>query len=365
MNIKSRECSDLIALNLIDGLGPLRIKKLLEHSGSVSAIFSMNENEIIEISRAPLRAAEKIRFSRESDQYKREIGYIEKENINVLSLVDEDYPENLRNIYDPPPVLYYKGVLPRDKDVCAAVVGSRRCSLYGMRSAEELSESLASEGVIVVSGMASGVDSAAHRGALKANGRTVAVMGTGFKYFYPEGSEKLAREICRRGAVMTEFPCYTRPSNFTFPRRNRLISGMSFGVVVVEAAKKSGALITADFALEQGKEVFAVPGPIGSITSSGTNLLIQNGAKLVLSAKDILDEIPSGATERNLMIEKDISDGHGKVLEAIPEKGRAHIDEIRVHSGFASGEIHGVLLSLELKGMIKACPGAMYERSMI
>jgi DNA processing protein len=363
MNIKSRECLDLIALNLIDGLGPLRIKKLLEHSGNVSDIFSMKEREIREISRAPLSAAEKIRFSRDSDQYKKEIEYIEKENINVLSLLDEDYPESLRNIYDPPPVIYYKGVIPREKDVCIAIVGSRRCSLYGMRSAEQLSESLAGEGVTVVSGMASGVDSAAHRGALKAKGRTVAVMGTGFKYLYPAGSEKLVREICRQGAVMTEFSCYTEPSNFTFPRRNRLISGLSLGVVVVEAAKKSGALITVDFALEQGKEVFAVPGPIGSITSSGTNLLIQNGAKLVLSAKDILDEIPSETTERKIMREKDISDDHVKVLEAIPEKGRSHIDEIKVYAGFASGKVHGVLLSLELKGMVKACPGAMYERS--
>nr|HPN73495.1 DNA-processing protein DprA [Candidatus Omnitrophota bacterium] len=246
---------------------------------------------------------------------------------------------------------------------------------------ETFAGDLARRGVVVVSGMAKGIDSAAHRGALSAGGVTVAVMGTGFRHIYPEGSEKLIKEICRRGAVLTEFTSGVFPGKNTFPRRNRIISGMSKGVIVVEAAKKSGALITVDFALEQGKDVFAVPGQIGNPMAAGTNLLIQNGAKIAISAADILEEIAPGRqaaenTPRAEVVEKDegavvppgnVPEIRGKerdVLDAVTAKGKTHVDEIMAVSGVDEKSIHKALLYLELKGAIRALPGAMYERAM-
>jgi len=383
MKSLSSSCRDLIALNLIDGMGALSIKKLVEHLGDTEKIFSLKTGEIREITGVSSPVAEKVRGSRGSDEYKKEIRYIENENINVLCFCDEDYPRSLRNIYDPPAVLYYKGTMPGQDDIFVAVVGARQCSLYGMTAAEQLSAGMAECGVTIVSGMAKGIDSAAHRGTLRSSGKTVAVMGTGFKHIYPKGSEKLVTEICQRGAVITEFPCDTIPAKFTFPRRNRIISGMSRGVLVVEAAKRSGALITVDFALEQGKDVFAVPGQVGSVTSFGTNSLIQNGAKLVLSVRDILDEVapdisPSRCKEgKDLLGKNEVmvpEDAAGKiaenmsldqknVFEVIPGGERVSIDEIGVLSGVGVGSIHSVLLFLELKGMVRSLPGAMYERA--
>ncbi len=373
MNGPSRECVDIIALNLIDGIGPLAIKRMVEYAGGTEKIFSMCYRQLSKVSGAPLKAAEKVAFARETRTFHREIDYIREEGISVLCVEDENYPASLAGIYDPPPVIYYRGSLPREQEITVAMVGSRRCSLYGMRAAGDLSGSLAASGVTVISGMARGIDSAAHRGALTSGGRTVAVMGTGFRHLYPKGSEELVKKISESGAVITEFPSEVTPSKNTFPRRNRIISGLSRGVVVVEAARKSGALITVDYALEQGRDVFAVPGPLGSMTSSGTNLLIQNGAKLVLSADDILDEIgqplemavtagePQGPEKK----EEGITPRQASVLGYIPQKAAAHIDEISVFSGISPGELYGDLISLELGGYIKTLPGAMYSRRVV
>jgi len=211
--------------------------------------------------------------------------------IKALHLEDEKYPEALKNIYSPPRELFYKGDLLKEDSNAVAIVGSRKCSLYGMQVAEKIAFELATRGITVVSGMAKGIDQAAHRGALKAKGRTIAVMGSGFNHIYPAGSEKLAQEIAESGAVITEYSANTKPLRMNFPKRNRIISGLSNGIVVVEAAEKSGSLITVDFALDQGKDVFAVPGRIDSAVSRGTNLLIQNGAKMVVNIDDILSEL--------------------------------------------------------------------------
>jgi DNA processing protein len=383
MNTVSEECRCLIALGLVEGLGPVTIKRLLELAGGAEKIFSMKNSEFGEIPYFPMKLAGKIRSSMDSDSHKKEMEYVEGEGIGVMCLADEEYPEMLKHIYDPPAVIYYKGVMPEKGETCFAIVGSRKCSLYGMRVAENFSAGIASSGVTIISGMARGIDASAHRGALKAAGRTIAVMGTGFRNLYPEGSEKTVRDICRAGAVITEFPSGTMPSKSTFPRRNRIISGMSSGVLVVEAAKRSGALITVDFALEQGKDIFAVPGPVDSLTSSGTHALIQNGAKLVTSEKDILEDIlPETVLSGNVTVEGltpgedprgegmvnvpgswDVSPEQGKVLEFIPGGRSTHIDEISVHSGIGIRDIHKVLVSLELNGRIRSLPGAMYERS--
>ncbi len=233
---------------------------------------------------------------------------LSKENkTRTLSFSDKGYPTNLKYIYDPPPTLYVKGnILPED-NIAIAIIGSRRATYYGLKNAENLSFELAAGGITIISGLARGVDSAAHRGALKAGGRTIAVLGSGLNIIYPPENEKLAREILQCGAVISEFPQGTAPLRQNFPRRNRIISGLSLGVVVVEAAKRSGALITANLALEQGREVFALPGKIDSFTSRGTHDLIKQGAKLVESAEDIIEELePLKSCQIN---QKRIADG--------------------------------------------------------
>ncbi len=373
--------ADMIALSLLDGVGARTIKKLIEFAGSSEGIFSMAEKDLACIPGLSRETARGIRSARDRKEFADEIRYIEDEGIDVICPDDGRYPEDLKNIYDPPAVIFSKGVMPPPNSVSAAIVGARNCSLYGLGVAETFAGDLARRGVVVVSGMAKGIDSAAHRGALSAGGVTVAVMGTGFRHIYPEGSEKLIKEICRRGAVLTEFTSGVFPGKNTFPRRNRIISGMSKGVIVVEAAKKSGALITVDFALEQGKDVFAVPGQIGNPMAAGTNLLIQNGAKIAISAADILEEIAPGRqaaenTPRAEVVEKDegavvppgnVPEIRGKerdVLDAVTAKGKTHVDEIMAVSGVDEKSIHKALLYLELKGAIRALPGAMYERAM-
>ncbi len=215
---------------------------------------------------------------------------IKKLNLNVLTRQDDEYPQNLKNILYPPIVLYVKGRLKPQDCNSIAIVGSRLASFYGLSCAEKLAGELANYGLTVVSGMARGIDTASHRGALKQNGRTIAVIGSGFNRIYPPENKGLCEEIAGSGAVISEFPIDTPPEKENFPRRNRIISGLSLGVVVVEAARNSGALITADFALEQGREVFALPGKVDSSTSFGTNELIKQGAKLVSCVDDIIEE---------------------------------------------------------------------------
>ncbi|UCB57420.1 MAG: DNA-processing protein DprA [Candidatus Omnitrophota bacterium] len=211
--------------------------------------------------------------------------------IKTLSLNDKEYPANLRYIYSPPLALYVKGNILAEDSIALAIVGSRKASYYGLKNAESLGFKLASQGITIISGLARGIDTAAHRGALAAGGRTIAVLGSGLNIIYPRQNKGLAEEISKNGAVISEYAQDTPPLRQNFPRRNRIISGLSLGVVVVEAAKRSGALITADFALEQGREVFALPGKIDSFTSAGTHELIKDGAKLVESTEDIIEEL--------------------------------------------------------------------------
>ncbi len=363
-----KTCRDIIALNLIPGLGPRKIMSLLGAVRETEEIFRMSSSRMIEIAGKRFDGIDRIRTIRNSREYAMELAYMEKEGIHPLCHGDKTYPGSLRNIYDPPPVLYRKGD-PRPCDANAvAIVGSRRCSLYGLQMAERLAFDLAERGITVVSGMARGIDSAAHRGALKARGRTIAVMGSGFRHVYPPESKKLARAISESGAVLTEYSSDTLPLRGNFPQRNRIISGMSMGVVVVEAARKSGAMITVNLALEQGKEVFAVPGRADISTSGGTNLLIQNGAKLVTGVDDILEELdtraraaPSVEAEgpaRHGALDKG-GEGSG-ILEMLDAEVPAHIDSISERAGVDPGKLPELLLKLEMKGLVKALPGGNY-----
>ncbi len=342
----SEICCDLIALSLVPGLGPKKIMTLVEEGRTAGE-------------------AEPIRKSRE---FLEEIEYIAKEGIHPICFADEEYPEALKDIYDPPPILFCKGSLCSADTNAVAIVGSRRCSAYGMRVAEKLAFDLATEGVTVISGMARGIDTAAHRGALDAKGRTIAVMGSGFRNVYPPDSGKLASGITENGAVLTEYLSGTLPTKGNFPRRNRIISGMAKGVVVVEAAARSGAMITVNFALEQGRDVFAVPGRIDTLTSGGTNKLIQDGAKLITNADDILEELNiekkgravSAAERREKNSREILTEEHQEILTAIVEEKSGHIDQIYDRTKIEFRRLSKVLLDLELKGLIKQLPGTKY-----
>ncbi|MCX7661193.1 MAG: DNA-processing protein DprA [Candidatus Omnitrophica bacterium] len=276
----------LLGLNLIPDLTPLKLNLLLKSFSSPCEIFgaSLERLEKLGIGR---ETAQKI-LSLKENQIKEEIDKAETSGIKIITILDKEYPSLLKNIADPPSLLYVKGRIPQDV-FNIAIVGSRDASFYGLATAKNFSAGLARLGFWIISGMARGIDTYAHKGALEAEGRTLAVLGSGFNHIYPQENKSLMKEISEKGGVISEFPMDTPPYKANFPRRNRIISGLSLGVLVVEAKRKSGALITADLALEQGREVFCIPGKIDSASSFGTNSLIQQGAKLALKIEDILE----------------------------------------------------------------------------
>ena len=299
-------------------------------------------------------------------------------SIRKITLNDAEYPKNLCNIHTPPKQLYINGTLLESDEMAVAIVGSRRASVYGIETAEKLGFELAARGITVVSGMALGIDSAAHRGALKAKGRTIAVMGGGHNQIYPPQNKKLYEEIAKTGAVVTEYEDDKPPIPQQFPARNRIISGLSLGVVVVEAAKNSGALITANFAAEQGRTVFAVPGKVSSTTSSGTNELIKDGACLIQSVDDILDELSITEMEPALSGEKEnidksiaqktkayiynsLTDDERKIYKNLSDEPM-HVDEILDKAEMDHAKASKVLLNLELKKLITQLPGKQFVK---
>ncbi len=299
--------------------------------------------------------------------------------IRKIAVEDPEYPKILKTLHRPPQALYVNGSFKEEDNLAVAIVGSRRASRYGIEMSERLGYDLALCGVTVVSGMARGIDSAAHRGALKAKGRTIAVMGSGHDHIYPAENRELYKRIAESGAVISEFENDVSPLARNFPIRNRIISGLSIGIVVVEAAKSSGALITADFALEQGREVFAVPGKISSITSEGTHELIKQGAKLVQSAEDIIEELslheiePMAVEERPIneakisrkttrYIYNSLTRDERKVYKTLSDEP-SYIDDVVKVSGVESRMAPKVLLALELKRLIKELPGKQFIRT--
>ncbi|MGD0652549.1 MAG: DNA-processing protein DprA [Verrucomicrobiia bacterium] len=364
-----------IALNMIDGVGPIRVRALLERFGTPEAILSAPRQELMQIEGVGEEVARNVTQWRENIDFDAELACIERSGARVVTRDDADYPKNLHQIYDPPLVLYVKGALSERDALAISIVGSRRTTLYGQEMARKLAYQLARLGVPVVSGLARGIDTAAHKGALQAKGRTVAVIGCGIDVVYPPENKKLADEIVEKGgAVVTEFPFGVKPDRQNFPMRNRIISGWSLGVVVVEANLKSGALITANQAAEQGRQVFAVPGRADSILSRGTNKLIKEGAKLTEDAEDILSEfeylLPQGQGETlqepvltgGIKAAVKLSDTEEKVMALISNEEVA-IDEIIRGSGLTSGCVSATLLGLEMKRMIRQLPGKCYVRN--
>ncbi len=356
-----------LSLKLIPDLGNHSLLRLLQHFGSPSAILRASAGDLGAVPglrEAGRRALVRKAMIRPAEA---EWALLQKEGIHLLCLGDPHYPANLAAIPDPPAALFVKGFLePRDL-VSIAVVGSRAASPRGMLFTQQLSGELARAGVTIVSGLAAGIDSAAHRGALKAKGRTLAVLGCGLDVDYPRGNAGLRREMVQAGALLTEFPLGTPPAPGHFPMRNRIISGLSLGVVVVEAAHRSGSLITARLALEQGREVFAVPGIAQHYQSAGTHQLLKQGAKLVESAEDVLEEIRPALRRRGgseeaapaASCEPKVSAEEATLLQALDQYPR-HIDEICRTLGWPVSQVMAILLALELKGRVGQLPGKYF-----
>ena len=366
------ELDALLILNAIPGVGNANTRKLLEYYGSATKTLSLTEHDLVadQVVSGKLAAAI-VQFPKEQFLAK-ELALIAQHGVCVLTPHDEEYPASLRAIADSPVVLYIKGRLPENLSLSIAVVGSRNASLYGNSIAGQWSARLAEAGFTIVSGMARGIDTAAHRGALKARGHTVAVLGCGLRTVYPPENEELFAEIAACGAVISEFPMTMPPLAHHFPRRNRIISGLSMGVVVVEAAVKSGALITADFALEQGREVYAVPGKVDSPTSKGVHALIKQGAKLVSSVEDILEDIhpqllqeahgTAGFPEmKDPVTAGSLSETEQQVYGFTGDRP-VHIDQLIDRCGMDALRVTAVLSCLELKHLIKQLPGKLFVR---
>jgi DNA processing protein len=313
------------------------------------------------------KAAEAIKNFSDWGRVDTEIQNLRRLGFKLVSITDKEYPRNLSKIYYPPSILYLHGEFCANDEQALAIVGTRAADRYGRLVTERLASELASMGITIVSGMARGIDSVAHTAALKSGGRTIAVLGSGLDVIYPPENKNLYNQISENGAVISEFPLGSDPDAVNFPKRNRIISGLSLGVLVIQASEKSGSLITASFALEQNREVFAVPGNIASKLSRGTNALIRRGAKLVDSIEDILGEIE--AFRRLKPMEPPVDTG--RILERLNEDGRRifstitnepiHIDDIITQSGFEPHRVLSTLLSLELEGLITQLPGKMFQ----
>jgi len=366
----SREA--LIALNLVEGVGPVRVRQLLEHFGDAPAILKASKQQLLQARGIGEDTAGNISDWEKSVDLAGELKRISDFGCHVLTQADENYPALLREIYDPPIVIYVRGNLtPKDKNA-VAMVGSRMTTHYGIETARKLAYQLAYTGVTVVSGGARGIDTAAHQGALSGKGRTVAVLGTGINLIFPPENAELFERIAANGAVITQFP-FNRPADKqSFPIRNRIVAGMTLGTVVVEANLTSGALITANFATEYGRQVFAVPGRIDSPRSKGCHDLIKKGAKLCEGVEDILSEFeylfpasnkPASASETGVLPALELNENEQKVLIVVEADDEMSIDEIIRASGLPSSAVNVALFSLEMKRLVKQLPGKMFVRN--
>ncbi|AOT68292.1 DNA-processing protein DprA [Geosporobacter ferrireducens] len=344
-------------LHSIEGVGQKNLKKLMTAFQCGKNIFDASERQLKKVEGINQRIIHNILENKSQEQLQRIRDRISQLGIISKYMGDEGYPESLKNIYDPPFILHMRGNLFEQDIRAVAIVGARKASAYGKWAAYKLAGELAQRGIVVVSGMAYGIDTAAHKGALDAGGRTIAVLGCGVDICYPKTNYQLMEEIAAKGAVISEYALGTEPISGNFPARNRIISGLSKGVVVVEAGLKSGSLITAEMALEQGREVFAVPGNINNTMSAGSNKLIQEGAKLVASVEDILcelDIVPETITEK---VAINLSETEGKVYEKILERQPVHFEALSSMLGMDVHKISSIITILQIKGLIEQLPG--------
>ena len=360
-----------LALNAIPGVGNATIRDLVRYYGSLEKVFSLSKKELLASGLSDVIAGKISEFDR--DKFlKNEYNLIKQNKVEVLTLEDTDYPALLKEIPDAPAVLYTKGNLALLENAMIAMVGSRQASVSGLSIAEKFAAQLGECGISIVSGMARGIDTASHRGCLRVGGITIAVVGCGLTRIYPSENKELFDEISQKGVILSEFPMEMPPLAQNFPRRNRIISGLSLGVIVVEAALRSGALVTARMALEQGREVFAIPGSIDRPNAQGVNELIKQGAKLTTSVDDILEELKP-ALKNSLEPRPErpeplpdadaraigLTDEEQNIFERIA-KEPVHVDEFLAKDG---SHAMSVLLQLELKHLIKQLPGKRFIRT--
>ncbi len=349
-----------VGFNLIPGIGQKRFSLIESYFGDLGMAWQASADELRSAG-LDAKSVEAILALRPRISLDDELEKLERYKVKVITRNDPAYPPRLKETYEPPPLLYARGSLIPEDEWAIAVVGTRRASVYGRQVTEEIAADLARNKITVISGLAKGVDSAAHRAALEAGGRTLAVAGCGLDMVYPSDHVTLARQIMEHGVLISEFPLGTRPKPEHFPQRNRIMSGMSLGVLVVEAGETSGALITARWALEQDREVFAVPGSIFSPHSRGANRLIQEGAKLVRNCADILEELNLTMAVQQLEMKEIVptTDTEAQVLRYL-SKEATHIDDLCRHSGLPIAAVSSTLTMLELKGLAKQAEGMNY-----
>ena len=366
----SREA--LVALNLIEHVGPVRVRQLLDHFGDAPSVLRASRQQLLQVRGIGEDTADAIAGWEKTVNLNSELKRIQEFGCQILTPADEAYPELLRQIYDPPIVLYVKGRLSAKDKNAVAMVGSRRTTHYGIETARKLAYQLAYVGVTVVSGGARGIDTAAHQGALSARGRTLCVLGTGINIVFPPENVELFERIAAGGAVITQYPFNRNADKQSFAIRNRIVAGMTLGTVVVEANLSSGALITANFAVEYGRQLFAVPGRIDSPQSKGCHELIKKGAKLCEGAEDVLSEFeylfpasnrPPSAAETGTLPALELSENEKTIIDALSSNEEMPMDEVIRRSGLPVSTVSVVLLGLEMKRLIKQLPGKLFVRN--
>jgi len=363
-----------------DNVGPTTCAKLIKHFGSVDRALGASVSELTRIDGIGSKTAEQIVRTRGKFDTYAELELAEKLGVYIINIADKRYPPVLKTIYDPPPVLYIKGSLTGADNLAIAIVGSRRCSLYGQEQSSRFAHLLSSAGFTICSGMARGIDAAAHQGALSAGGRTIAVQGCGLANIFPPENKKLFELIAESGACISELPLRYEPLSENFPPRNRIIAGLTLGTIVIEAGFNSGALITARAALENNREVMAVPGKIDSPLSKGANRLIKQGAKLIESVEDVMetlgyigeqlqDHVSTAATKASQRIEAPLFDVSQLKLSDCEKTTYnclsyepLHLEQIIAEAGLGPGSINASLISLRLKGLVKQLPGSLFVK---
>ncbi len=381
----SDQVKDWLHLHLTDQVGSTTFQKLIEAFGDAKSALSANAGQLANVKGIGPKKAEKIAMSRDKVDVEKEINLAKKLGITIITRKCESYPAALNKIYDPPSVIYIKGNFIPSDNLAVAIVGSRQCSQYGQEQASRFAHMLAASGFTIVSGLARGIDTAAHRGSISAKGRTLAIQGCGLATIYPPENEPLAKQITNgNGAIISELPLTFEPLSSMFPGRNRIISGLSIGTLVVEARPRSGALITAKIAIEQDREVMAIPGRIDAPASKGTHQLIKEGAQLVESIEDVLDALgqigdilrthskqktqEKEKQKQQSLFQKQsapetikLSESESSIIE-IMDLDPIHIDSIAAKTGMNTGNVNANITVLQLKGLVKQLPGSYYQK---
>ncbi|MFQ5649221.1 MAG: DNA-processing protein DprA [bacterium] len=366
MNSTSAELKALLRLSAVPGIGPNRIRSLVGHLKSAVRVLNASRTELTQVEGIDTKTAESILRSDGLTFADEQLRRMEKCGAHVVTFWDKEYPELLKRIYDPPAFLFVRGEFKSEDKYAIAVVGTRQPTNYGRIVAEKLTQELSQSGLTIVSGLAYGIDTNAHANALNNGGRTIAVLGSGVDNIYPAENTRLAEKIANGGAVISEYPMGAEPDRSNFPRRNRIICGLSLGVLIIEAGSKSGALITAMNALDQNREVFAVPGNIDSPKSIGTNDLIKQGAKCVMCVDDIIEELSvqlqpileNGTHDRE---PTHLTEGEKTIFEHLSHEP-LHVDDIAKRSGLSTSKVLSLLLTLELKNVVRQLAGKMFVK---